>query len=213
MKSLVAALVLPLFASPATAHPHVFVEAEGVYIFDADGGLAGVKIDWLYDAFSTLVLYDTLDLDRDGDGQLNDDDLEKIKLGETDWPPDYEGDTYLWIDGQKQNLSRPHNASAYIVDDQVGVTFELYLDNTVNVSGLTASLKLYDPYYYYAYSVSGAGQTGDHGTECQVSVKRFTPDEEETALQRKLAALSREEMPQDENIGALFAEEIVLQCD
>ena len=108
-------------AGSAVAHPHVFVDATPRFVFDGPGRLAGLRITWRYDAFSTLVLYDQLELDRDGDGKLDAQDLERVAKGETDWPPEYEGDTYLWIGGAKVPLARPMNGVARMVGDRVEV--------------------------------------------------------------------------------------------
>lgn len=213
MHLLTSVLVLALSGTAALAHPHVFVDAEGTYLFDDRGRLAGIRIYWLYDAFTTLLLHDTLGLDPDGDGALDEADMQRIVTGETDWPPDYEGDTYLWIGGQKQALSRPLRASAHMVEDRVGVSFALALEVPVEMSGRVASLKLYDPFYYYAYSIPGAGRLSGPAEGCHVRVNRFVADEQSQAIREQLSALSKEDIPDDPNIGALFAEEIVLQCD
>ncbi|WP_198144828.1 DUF1007 family protein [Pseudorhodobacter aquimaris] len=213
MRFFISALLLVLSVNATAAHPHVFVDAKGTFIFAEDGRLAGVRIYWLYDAFTTLLLYETLDLDKDGDGKLDAADLETVKRGETDWAPDYEGDTYLWVEGAKQVLSRPANASAQMHDDRIGVGFELTLENPVDMSDKSASLKIYDPIYYYAYSIDKDSPLLDAPDGCAVQINRFTPDEESADLQKQLEALSQEEIPDDPNVGAMFAEEILLRCD
>jgi len=198
---------------PVNAHPHIFVDADGGFVFNDAGHLVGVRIFWLYDAYTTLFLYDSLDLDKDGDGALNAADLEKIRQGETTWQPGYVGDTYLWIDGKKQMLSRPLETSARMIKQRVGVSFELHLPAPQNMAGRGASLKLYDPSYYYAYTIPSEGRILGPASDCHVWVNHFEPDGQTAALQKKLSALSIEEMPQDLNIGVKFAEEIILQCD
>lgn len=213
MRILTSALALLLSATSAQAHPHVFVDAQGAYLFDEDGRLAGLQIYWLYDAFTTLLLHDTLELDPDGDGKLDEADLQRIAIGETDWPPEYEGDTYLWIDGRKQKLSRPFDASAHMIEDRVEVSFTLRLDAPVEMSGRLASLKIYDPAYYYAYAIPGEGRISGPATGCQLRINRFFANEQTQAVQEQLSQLSKEDIPDDPNIGAMFAEEIELQCD
>lgn len=198
---------------PANAHPHIFVDADGGFVFNDAGHLVGVRVFWLYDAYTTLFLYDSLDLDEDGDGALNAADLERIRHGETSWEPGYEGDTYLWIDGKKQILSYPKNSSAQMVKGRVGVSFELHLRAPQEMAGRSASLKLYDPIYYYAYSIPNEGRIFGPAAGCDVWVNRFDPDDQTAELQKKLGALSREDMPEDLDIGAKFAEEIALKCD
>lgn len=203
-------LTLALLALPlrAEAHPHVFVDATGGFRFDAQQRLTGLRITWQYDAFTTLVLYDQLNLDQDGDGALDDSDMAAIVRGETEWEPGYEGDTFLWIGGEKQALSRPQNASARMVGDGVEVSFDLALPAPVDPAGLRASLRLYDPLYYYAYSVVGAASD-----RCRATVIPFVADDQARALQDQLSALSQEQIPDDPQIGARFADEVVLQCD
>lgn len=213
IRSFLLACAILVFGLPANTHPHIFVDADGGFIFNEDGDLTAVRIFWLYDEYSTLFLYDILDLDKDGDGQLNEADLEKVRQGETTWDADYEGDSYLWIDGQKQLLLQPANTSAHMVKGRIGVSFELQLLTPLDMTGRSAQLKLYDPIYYYAYSIPNEGRIFGNAPGCHVRVKRFTADQYSAKLQKELSALSREDMPEDKNIGEKFAEEIILQCD
>ncbi|MEI4470608.1 DUF1007 family protein [Frigidibacter sp. MR17.24] len=201
-----ALLLAPL---PALAHPHVFADSHAGFAFDAEGRLAGLRISWLYDAFTTLVLYDQLSLDADGDGQLDAGDLARVAEGETDWPPEYEGDTYLWVDGAPRALGRPRNGTARMVGDRVEVSFDLPLADPARLGA--ASLKLYDPSYYYAYSIKGL--SGELPAGCEARVIPFEPGNADRRIMATLAALSQEEIPDDPEIGARFADEIRLQCD
>lgn len=213
IRSLLLACAISILGPPVNAHPHIFVDADGGFVFNDAGDLEAVRIFWLYDAYTTLFLYDSLDLDKDGDGVLNAADLEKIRQGETTWEPGYEGDTYLWIDGKKQLLSHPVKTSAQMIKERIGVSFELHLQTPQDMTGRSASLKLYDPIYYYAYSIPNEGRIFGNAPDCHVWVNRFDPDQRTTKLQKELSALSREEMPKNLNIGVKFAEEIALQCD
>ena len=58
-------------ADPAVSHPHVFVDTQAGFQFAADGRLEMLRVVWTYDAFTSLTLFEILDLDKDGDGQLN----------------------------------------------------------------------------------------------------------------------------------------------
>ncbi len=59
------------------------MDAKAGFSVNQDGLLTGLYISWTYDAFTTLFLFDALDLDRDKDGQLNDEDRAAIVRGET----------------------------------------------------------------------------------------------------------------------------------
>ena len=209
-----AALVLPLLLLPpaARAHPHVFVDATAGFVADAEGRLAALRIVWLYDAFTTLVLYDQLGLDPDGDGQLDAADLAAVAAGETDWPPEYAGDTYLWQGSAPVALGRPVNPVARMVGDRVEIAFDLPLAEPVPLVPGLFSLKLYDPGYYYAYGMQlAAAPTVPAG--CRAELIPFRADAATAELQAALSALSAEEVPDDPEIGARFADEIRLTCE
>ncbi|WP_138464230.1 DUF1007 family protein [Poseidonocella sp. HB161398] len=210
MKPILVVLML-LLPRLAAAHPHVFVDASAGLRFDAEGRLAGLRITWLYDAFTTLNLYVQLGLDADNDGALDAGDLAKIAEGETDWPPDYPGDTYLFLDGAPVALARPENGTARMEDDRVEVSFDLDLAAPLEVAGHAASLKLYDPEYFYAYTL-GTVLDSALPAGCRTEVIPFEPDAADKALRRELAALSAEEVPDDPQIGARFADELRLTC-
>lgn len=204
-------LVAGLFSpNLAEAHPHVFVDAAAGFQFDAEGQLVSLRITWTYDAFTSLTLFEILDLDRDGDGRLDDADKAAIVAGETEWAEDYKGDTYLEMDGSDIRLARPLGGSAWMADDRISVTFDLPLVDPLQTGGEIV-LKLYDPSYFYAYDV--VALQGTSREDCTARIVPFEADVATAALRQQLAALSREETPTQANVGRLFADEVRLTCD
>lgn len=199
-------------AGTAKAHPHVFVDAHTGFIFSEDGYLEAVRVSWTYDQFTTLVLFEALDLDRDRDGRLNAADRADIVAAETNWAADYNGDVYLEVEGQERSLGRPRNANASLENDQISVAFELPLSQPAGLAGRTAVLRLYDPFFYYAYTILSETEERALPPSCQADVIPFEPDAAAIALQEQLAALSREETPEQPNVGRLFSDEVVLTC-
>lgn len=191
------------------AHPHVFVDAQTGFKFDNAGQVVGLKITWTYDAFTSLTLFDILDLDKDGDGFLDDADRAAIVAGETEWAEGYLGDTYLEADGENVLLTRPQNGAAWMSDGQISVSFDLPLAAPLAVEGEVALL-LYDPNYYYDYRVVSADPHVPGG--CASVLVPFSPDDADAEVQAQLAKLSREEVPDDPNIGRRFADEVRLTC-
>lgn len=196
-------------AGPALAHPHVFVDARTGFHFDDEGRLQALRITWTYDAFTSLTLFDILDLDKDNDGVLDDADRAAIVAGETEWQDDYKGDTYLEQNGQDVPLAKPINGQASLADDRITVSFDLPLATPIDVTDGVV-LKLYDPNYYYAYTVIGLEELATEG--CRAELDPFVADEATAELQDKLALLSREETPEQDGVGRLFADQVRLTC-
>lgn len=199
-------------AGQSAAHPHVFVDAEVGFEIHASR-LASLHIAWTYDEFTTLTLFDILNLDSDGDGVLSEEDLAQVAAGETEWPDDYNGDVYLEADRRPIRLAKPKNATAEMSSDRITVRFDLPLNEPLDLSFGTAILRLYDPTYYYAYTATGIGNPAPGTGPCQATIVPFEADAAAALLQKQLAALSQEEMPEQANVGRLFADEIILTCD
>lgn len=209
-----ALMILPLLLAqgPALAHPHIFVDAKAGFAFDEAGQVAGLRISWTYDAFTTLFLFDVLDLDKDGDGALDDKDYAAILKGETEWQEGYVGDIYFEVNEVVQPHLVPVNAEALYEDERITVQFDLPLEAPVDVAGQDVVLRLYDPNYYYAYSVIEIVEPKPVPENCDLALYPFEPDALTSDLLVALGTLSREEQPQQEGIGRMFSDEVVLTC-
>ena len=194
------------------AHPHVFVDARTGFVFGSDRQLEAIKVSWRYDEFTTLVLFETLELDLDQDGQLNDADRVKILEGETNWPQDYKGDIYLEVLGHDYPLGRPEAAAVTLNANQIEVSFDLPLSQPIRIETAPVFLRLYDPFFYYAYTIVPPTDPTDLPEDCQAQIVPFEPNAADSALQDKLAALGREDMPAVGNVGRLFSDEVQLTC-
>jgi ABC-type uncharacterized transport system substrate-binding protein len=197
---------------PAKAHPHVFVDARTGFIFGTDGQLKALRISWTYDEFTTLILFESLNLDQDGDGQFNDADRAAIIEGETNWDRAYKGDVYLELAGQDYPLGRPEAAGVTLNNNQVEISFDLPLSHSVRIDNTPVYLRLCDPFFYYAYTILPAINPPNLPEDCQAQIVPFEPKAAESALQDKMAALGREDIPAVENIGRLFSDEVQLTC-
>ena len=161
---------------PVKAHPHVFVDARTGFIFDADGQLETISISWTYDEFTTLILFESLNLDQDGDGQFNDTDRAAIIEGETNWDSAYKGDVYLEFAGQDYPLGRPEAAAVTLNNNQVEVSFDLPLSQPIRIETAPVFLRLYDPFFYYAYTIVPPTDPTDLPEDCQAQIVPFEPN-------------------------------------
>lgn len=199
--------VVPLRAA---THPHVFIDANASFVFDDEGRLSALRVRWTFDAFVSLFMIEALELDADQDGELSDEDRARIVADQTTWPPDYDGDSYLWVSGERAALTGPENASADQADGRVSVTFDRRLVEPVAVSDALA--KLYDPVFFYAYFVAQDAALVNAPEGCEAEVELFEPDSELMLLQQSLMQLGIDETPEQEDVGAVFADRILLTC-
>ncbi|PWJ21738.1 DUF1007 family protein [Jannaschia seohaensis] len=196
-------MALGLSTGTGAAHPHVFADTTIGFERNAEGDVTALTVRWHYDAFTSLTLWEILDLDPDRDGVLDAVDFAMIAAGETDWPPGYTGDLHI---GEGPGFAAPRHASAGEEDQRIWVAFTLPFEAPRPADGLR--VEIYDPGYYYAYTTEAVAPEG-----CAVDVIQPDLDDGAMDLRAQLAALSQEEMPEDPNVGEAFAETVLLTCN
>lgn len=142
-------VIFAMLAVPVQAHPHLFVDAEVALVYEGET-LRAVRLTWTYDAFFSLMLTEDLGLDSDMDGQLSEAELEALSAAVLDWPDGYEGDLYVTQEGQPVQLGARQDASVTFEEEQV---IESHTRPVTSAAPGGATVKVYDPGYYTAYTV------------------------------------------------------------
>lgn len=199
-------------AMPVQAHPHVFVDGGVDFVLSEGDLLEALQVTWLYDEFETLYILSFYGMSLNSKGTLDEKDrLELIRL-RSDWPSDFDGSAHLSVEGESIALEGPSGLDAQLIDGRLKVTFSRRLEIPINLGRSPAEVAFYESTYFYAFTVTNKPQLlGDSGT-CAAKVIPFDPDAQDTALQAALAKLSREETPENEKVGALFADRIAVRC-
>ena len=198
--------------TPASAHPHVFVDG-GVDFVLRDGNiLEALEVTWLYDEFETLYILSSYGLSLNDAGGLDEADRQELVRLRSDWPDDFDGSAHLSADGVGVALEWPTDLDARLIEGRLEVTFTRYLETPMPLGQRLVEVAFYESTYFFAFSATkNPILLGDAG-HCTAGVLPFDPDPQDTALQAMLSRLSREETPGIENVGALFADRIVVRC-
>ncbi len=126
--ALLAVLFLFIQANIALCHPHIFIDAELLFVFD-DRGLAGVKERWVFDEmFSQSLL---VDFDSDNDGKLNKDDVSRLRDIFYENTKEYNYFNIITIDGRKFPIERLNNFTVSIEDNRI--VYEFFVSCPVRV--------------------------------------------------------------------------------
>lgn len=138
------------FASPALAHPHVWVTAKAEIVYDGDGRIAGLRHAWTFDkAYSAFV---TQGLDKNGDGKLTPEELQDLAKENTESLVEFEYFTVLKGNGKKQDFSAPRDYRMVFADEVVTLTY--FLPLKAPATAKTVSLEVYDPTYFVSFSLA-----------------------------------------------------------
>lgn len=215
-------LILPLAAplvfaaTPALAHPHMFLDTAVEVMFDTAGQVGSVKISWVYDELSSLQYIADLGLDMDGDGALTEGEKATLTGFDMNWDAGFPGDSYALMGGVDLGLSRPRDFSADYVAGRIITTHIRDLAAPAALSaGQELLIQTYDPGFYAAYSITGAA-ISFAGAPRACGAEIYVPDRD-AADEALLAALAEYGADVDVEaefpaIGAAYAEEVRVTC-
>lgn len=201
-----------LSSAPAHAHPHVFIDGGVDFQFDESAHLTSLEVTWLYDEFETLYILAANNLSLNSDGALDAPDLAALKRKFSDWPEDFDGSAHLSLNGRDVSLDWPSAPEVELVDGRIKAVFTRQLETPVDVQGERMELAFYERTYFFAFKITNTPRLIGPNP-CSADLLPFSPDPNDASLLAKLAQLSREEIPENENVGLLFADRIALTCE
>lgn len=209
---IVLAFLISITASPAFAHPHVFVEVAVAVVYDGDRPVA-VRLDWSYDDYFSLLLTADLGIDQDGDGVLTPAETDILMTSVKEWPADFGGDLEVLQNGQGIALGPREDHTVTFENGIVRESHTRPLLPPVDAN-VPLVVRPYDPYYYVAYDVTGNLTT--EGREGCAGVLQL-PDEEaaKAVVEKLLDGRSAADVGATEafpEVGNLFAQTVTFTC-
>ena len=199
--------------APAPAHPHVFVDGGVDFVFGNDQTLEALSVTWRFDAFETLYTLSANEIRPNAEGTLSDTDRERLVEILSYWPEDFEGSAHLSVDGTAVAMARPTEFDVQLRDGRLEATFTRALEAPVETHGRVLEVGFYEAAYFYAFSVTQPPVLQRITGACRADVVHFEPNTQQKELQSVLLRLGREETPEIEDVGALFADRILVTCD
>jgi len=199
-----------LATTQASAHPHLFVEV-GVTVVFEDGKATGVKLDWAYHDFFTLLLLTDLGIDLDGDSVLTPEEEEILNAAVTTWPQDFDGDLEVLQGDAPVTLAGPADHG---VSYENGLITEVHTRPFSEPADSPITIRAYDSSYYVAYTLSGPVQI-EGRTDCDVSVIPPDLNEAYSLVDELLYGRPASDVGPEEDfpeVGIAFAETITVTC-
>ncbi|MDK8873239.1 DUF1007 family protein [Paracoccus sp. SSJ] len=214
LRPVLLSLLSVLALARAEAHPHVFIDTGLTFRFDGEGRLGAVSVVWAFDDFSSMLMVEDMEMDKDGDGVLTDDEIARLTAMFSDWPEDFAGDLYLTRDGKPVALSGPLEVAVRYQQGRIVVTHIRALLDRIRPEDERIEVQVYDPTYYTFYDLVGTLEIRGRD-DCRVQIEKA----DIAAAQRKygdeLAKLTNDEiMDQGKypDVGGDFADDMRLEC-
>lgn len=196
-------------ATPASAHPHVFVDTETAILHDASGQVAGFAHVWTFDEmYSTFA---TQGLDANRDGTFSRDELAELtkvnveNLGERGFF------TVMRHDRRFVSFGTVSDAWSEVKDGKLRLHFTVPLKTPFQTGGRPLTVEIYDPEFFVSFQpVDGepmklvaapAGCTLD-----------YTPPRRADARAQNLSESFFQALNQSSNFGQQFAGRFTVTC-
>ncbi len=207
---LAAALVSAVWQRSADAHPHVWIDVKVEVVFDEKGQVTGLREIWIFDELYTAFV--SGGLDKDSDGQADEDVLAELLQANMTSLRDYDYFTRVEVGGEAQRFDKARDAENWVERDKLRMRFFLPLAEPVSPQDGQLRYAVYDPTYYVelihspaadAIVLSGASET------CSYALQAPNPNPDTVSF---AASLDQTESGGD-GLGIYFAEWVDIACD
>ncbi|TGD95078.1 DUF1007 family protein [Methylobacterium nonmethylotrophicum] len=196
-------------ATPALAHPHVWITTRVELDYGPDGALRAIRHAWTFDP--TYSAFAVQGLGQSPTGPANPTALAALARDNTDNLAEQGYFTLLKVNGRKQDLGAAADPAMTFADGQLTLRFTLPLK--APVAG-TASLEVYDPTYFVAFSLAdgeGVATLAGAPSGCRATAHRPKSAPPATAATGMSEAFF-EAMTAASSYGVQFANRIVVAC-
>lgn len=209
----IAAILLLGSSVPVGSHPHVFVDGGVDFQISDKNELQTLRVTWLYDAFETLYMLSSHDMSLTQDGTLAEVDRLELVQRLSQWPDDFDGSVHVTAMGEDIELKWPKALDVQLVEGRLQLTFLRDLIVPLPLSEAGAEVGFYESTYFFDFTVTNAPELIGGSTSCTTDLVPFDANIGDKALLSALAKLSREETSDISNVGATFADRIMLRCE
>lgn len=140
-----------LAATPALAHPHVWVTARAELVYGSDGMIVAVRHHWTFDeAYSSFAVEG---LDANHDGKVTPDELADLAKTNTDSLAEFAYFTMVKANGVKQAFGEPRAQRMVYENGQLTLNFELPLKMPTRTGKLVV-FEVYDPTFFVDFQTA-----------------------------------------------------------
>jgi ABC-type uncharacterized transport system substrate-binding protein len=202
---LLAGLFVP-GATPAQAHPHVWITAASEVIYAPDGSMSGVRHAWTFDdMFSTYALQG---IETKVKGVYSREELAPLAQTNVESLKEFDFFTFAKADGKKEKFQEPVDYFLEYKDSALTLHFTLPLKKPVKPK--TLALEVFDPAFFIDFKFADKDPIRLVGAPADCQMKFQRPTDGTATAQR----LNEDNFASGDNsnYGAMFANKISVQC-
>ena len=186
-----------IVTTPATAHPHVLVEARSEIVFNDERRVTAVRHIWRFDAAFTAFAIQGLDTNEDG--VLTQEELQPLAKVNVESLKEYEFFTYLDVGPVEARFNDPEEYWLDFSDGRLTLFYTLELETPLPAAGRQSELAVFDPTYFVAFEMTRTDPfvLVDAGEGCALETTLANAPDETTAAQLAQIPSDVREIPKE----------------
>ncbi|WP_407159743.1 DUF1007 family protein [Bradyrhizobium sp. STM 3557] len=203
-----AALLLSLPATPALAHPHVWVTLHSEILYANDGTVTGVRHAWRFDdMFSAYALQGISHAKK---GHYTREELASLAQVNVESLKEYDYFTYARGDGKKLKFNEPVDYWLEYASPALVLHFTLPLKAPANAKAL--QVEVYDPTIFVDFEFAKDNPVSLSGAPPQCELAVDLPHQPTPAEQARLSQLDFTPLDASSAYGEIFANKMRVKC-
>jgi ABC-type uncharacterized transport system substrate-binding protein len=205
-RAMAAMAALPLWANPASAHPHVWVTAASELIYGPDGALTGIRHAWTFDdMYSAYALQGTVTKKK---GVYTREELAPLAQTNVESLKEFDFFTFAKAEGKKQQFLPPTNYFLDYRNATLTLHFTLPLKTPVKTKQLV--VEIFDPTYFVDFELQKKDPVHLVGAPASCTMRIQLPNDGTAGAQKLGEANFLNGL--NSNYGAMFANKITVDC-
>ncbi len=168
-------------ATPAAAHPHVWVTSKAEVVYDKDQ-IAAIQHHWTFDEFYTAMAIQGLDTNNDG--IYSREELAELAKVNMDGLKEFDFFTYAKLAGKAVEFAPPVDQWLEHKDGILTLHFKLPLKQPLEAGAKGFQFAVYDPSFFIAFELAKGDAITLAGAPagCKITVGQMEETPEEKTL-------------------------------
>ncbi|MEQ1696828.1 MAG: DUF1007 family protein [Hyphomicrobiaceae bacterium] len=180
-KALAGLAALAAFATPASAHPHVWVTSKAEVVYDKDQ-IAAIQHHWTFDEFYAAMAIQGLDTNNDG--VYTREELAELAKVNLEGLKEFDFFTYAKLAGKALEFAAPAEQWLEHKDGVLTLHYKLPLKQPLEASAKGFQFAVYDPSFFIAFEMAKGDAITLAGAPagCKITVGQLEETPEEKTL-------------------------------
>jgi ABC-type uncharacterized transport system substrate-binding protein len=205
-----AALALAGTTLPAAAHPHVWILAWSDVVFDDQGRIVAINVEWEFDEFYSAVALEGLD--ANGDGRYDTSELQGLAAENMASLSDFNYLMNVQVDGAAVEFGTVSEFGSNHRDPYLTLHFQVPLAEPVDPRVATFAYRVYDPSFYIAIDYKDAEAVKVVGTAPEPCALRVVKAAGNEAAAEQQPETFYENLMAADDLGSLYADTVTIDC-